>query len=234
MFNLVFIVSFYPRTFLYFFTCLSCLGCFFGKLRAVNKLRQLKLPQTKSSGLNVVTTCSPHNAPLLRQLGADAVFDYRDPDCGRKIREHTSNSLLHVFDCVSEGSSPQICADALSSSSASSKLRYSALLGITNFPRDDVDVKVTVAYTAIGEESITIFAEPVEGKLPTIPANEEDARFMIMFVEIAEGILSEGKIKAHPVSVRDGGLAGVFEGLQEMREGRVSGEKLVYRIADTT
>ncbi len=68
---------------------------------------------------------------------------------------------------------------------------------------------------------------------PTIPAKEEDARFMEMFVPIAEGLLAEGKIKVHPPSVRPGGLRGVLEGLQDLREGEVSGEKLVYRVVDT-
>ena len=54
-----------------------------------------------------------------------------------------------------------------------------------------------------------------------------------MFVGIVEGLLKEGKIKAHPAKVRKGGLKGVLDGLQEMREGKVSGEKLVYRVGDT-
>ena len=70
--------------------------------------------------------------------------------------------------------------------------------------------------------------------MPNIPAKEEDARFANMFVGVAEGLLREGKIKGHPASVRKGGLGGVLEGLQEMRDGKVSGEKLVYRVADTS
>jgi NADPH:quinone reductase-like Zn-dependent oxidoreductase len=33
-----------------------------------------------------VTTASPHNHALLKGLGADAVFDYKDPDVSTKIR----------------------------------------------------------------------------------------------------------------------------------------------------
>ena len=67
---------------------------------------------------------------------------------------------------------------------------------------------------------------------PKIPANEEDAQFMEMFIPIAEKLLAEGKIKVHPPSVRPGGLRGILEGFQDLREGKVSGEKLVYRVAD--
>ncbi|KAG6988548.1 cytochrome P450 [Physcia stellaris] len=215
-------------------TATGTLAIQFAKLQpqAVKKLQQLILPHQKlrpERRHNLL----PRNAPLLRQVGADAIFDYRDPDCGRKIREHTANTLQHAFDCVSEGSSLQICADALSSStSSSSKPRYSALLGIKDFPREDVDVKATIGYTAVGEE--VGFVGSGAGKMPNIPAKEEDARFANMFVGVAEGLLREGKIKGHPASVRQGGLGGVLEGLQEMREGKVSGEKLVYRVADTS
>ena len=56
---------------------------------------------------------------------------------------------------------------------------------------------------------------------------------MEMFIPITEGLLAEGKIKAHPPSVRGGGLRGILDGWEAMRKGKVSGEKLVYRVADT-
>jgi len=183
-----------------------------------------------SSGLTVITTCSPRNNDLVTRLGADAIFNYQDPDCAAQIRTHTANNLLHALDCVSESSSAKICADALSTSPEATK-RYSSLLGISNFPRDDVETKTTIAYSAAGEE--LRFSGAAGAKIPDIPAKVEDLRFMAMFVGIVDGLLAEGKVKVHPVSVQGGGLKGVFEGLKAMREGKVSGEKLVYRVADT-
>lgn len=49
-------------------------------------------------------------------MGAEAAFDYNDPSCGKKINELTKDSLKLVFDCISEGSSPEICCAAVSSS----------------------------------------------------------------------------------------------------------------------
>ena len=183
-----------------------------------------------SSGLTVITTCSPRNNDLVKGLGADAVFDYNDVDCGQKIREYTANALMHAFDCISEGSSVKICADALSSTSSGVK-RYSSLLGVSDFPRTDVEKRTTVAYSAMGEEMS--FGGQGAVIPPKIPAKPEDATFMEMFIPIAEGLLADGKIKAHPPSVRGGGLRGVLDGWQAMRKGEVSGEKLVYRVADT-
>lgn len=134
-----------------------------------------------------------------------------------------------AFDCISEDSSARICADALSTSSGT-KI-YSSLLGISDFPHIDVAKKTTVAYSAIGEE----MGFGGQGGVipPKIPAKDEDARFMEMFVPIAEALLAGGKIQVHPPSKRRGGLRGILDGLQTMREGKISGEKVVYRVADT-
>lgn len=79
-----------------------------------------------------MTTCSPRNfdvslptiflfacsrltcSQFVKSLGAEAAFDYNDPDCGSKIRELTKDSLKLVFDCISEGRSPEIDCAAIS------------------------------------------------------------------------------------------------------------------------
>ena len=58
-------------------------------------------------------------------------------------------------------------------------------------------------------------------------------RFAKMFWSLAETLLKEKKIKVHPVDIRPEGLRGVLEGLDQMRKGKVSGKKLVYRIDET-
>jgi NADPH:quinone reductase-like Zn-dependent oxidoreductase len=67
------------------------------------------------SGAKVVTTCSPRNFPFVKALGAAEAFDYNDPDCAKKIREYTDDKLTKVFDCISEGDSPKISSEAISS-----------------------------------------------------------------------------------------------------------------------
>jgi len=42
-----------------------------------------------------------------------------------------------------------------------------------------------------------------------------------------------GELKVQKVTVLPGGLSGVAEGLQRLQDGKVSGEKLVYRISET-
>jgi hypothetical protein len=41
----------------------------------------------QASGARVVSTASPKNFDLVKSLGADAVFDYRDSDVVKKIKD---------------------------------------------------------------------------------------------------------------------------------------------------
>jgi len=48
---------------------------------------QFAVQLAKLAGLTVVATASPKNHELLKSLGATHVFDYRDPDVVKKIKE---------------------------------------------------------------------------------------------------------------------------------------------------
>ena len=82
----------------------------------------------------------------------------------------------------------------------------------------------TLAYTAVGE-FFTIAAKE-------FPANPEDFEFGKKFWELSAKLLEEGKIKVHRPSVDKygKGLEGVVKGMDVMRQGKVSGEKLVFTI----
>ncbi|KAH9952933.1 hypothetical protein BC827DRAFT_1273990 [Russula dissimulans] len=46
-------------------------------------------------------------------------------------------------------------------------------------------------------------------------------------------LLAAGKVRPNPVLVQPNGIAGVKEGLEYMAAGKVSGQKITYRISDT-
>jgi len=165
--------------------------------------------------MTVITTCSPRNFSLVKDLGADEAFDYNDPACGSKIRQHTADKLKHALDTISIPASAQTCADALSTTGGT----YSALEPIT-CPRKDIESRSTLAYTATGE-ALTDYGRS---------ASKEDFTFGVMFWELAGRLLALGKVKVHPPRVRPDGLKGVLDGMREMREGKVSGVKLVYKL----
>lgn len=39
-------------------------------------------------------------------------------------------------------------------------------------------------------------------------------------------------MRSHPVEVREGGLEKVLEGMQDLKDGKVSGKKLVYVVGE--
>lgn len=80
----------------------------------------------------------------------------------------------------------------------------------------------------------TIFNEGFEKWGKTFDASKDDFEFAKKFFEITEELLKEGKLEAHPEKIGDGGLKGALEGMEEMKAGKVSGVKLVYKVAETT
>ncbi|KAI4289287.1 MAG: hypothetical protein L6R35_001454 [Caloplaca aegaea] len=166
----------------------------------------MAIQYAKLSGLTVLTTASPQNFNLMRSYGADAVFDYHDPDCGAKIRAYTDNALRHVFDCISLEPSFAIDAAALSSDS-SQELHCLALLPPDTWPverQHDVNVRWLLAYTSFGEEFTKYGA--------TWPPVPEHYEMGVRIWELHRKLLEEGKVKPHPVTVKEGGLAGIPEG----------------------
>ncbi|KAF4302854.1 Protein TOXD [Botryosphaeria dothidea] len=178
----------------------------------------LAIQYAKLSGLTVLTTCSPRNFDLVKRLGADQVFDYKTPGVGAEIRKAAGDQLAHVFDCISLPASRDICAEAFGSKGG----KYSALLPVKDFPRKDVENETTFAYTAFGEE--------YRKGTRTTAARPQDLEFAAKFWKATSELLEQGKIKVHPPELREGGLAGVLNGLNDMRQDKVSGVKLVYKV----
>jgi hypothetical protein len=81
---------------------------------------------------------------------------------------------------------------------------------------------MVLAYTGLGE-AFTKFGMD-------FPAKPEDYAFANKSFSVAEGLFAEKKLTVHPVKVGNKGLEGVFDGLKTMREGGVSGFKLVHQL----
>lgn len=180
----------------------------------------LAIQFAKLSGYKVLTTCSPHNFDLVKSLGADEVYDYKDANSAASIRKSTNNNLKLVMDCIAVEASAAFCDNALSTEGG----EYSALLNV-KIERANVNDRFTVAYTTLGEAFDF-------GDMPC-PAKPEDREHAEKFIVIAQSLLEQGKIKVHRPRVSKDGLKGVLEGLQLLKSDKVSGEKLVYNVEET-
>ncbi|OJD12106.1 hypothetical protein AJ78_07242 [Emergomyces pasteurianus Ep9510] len=153
------------------------------------------------------------------ELGADAAFDYHDKDLGKKIREHTNNSLRLVYDTIATPKTATICGEALSSKPGG---KYMATEFMQLEPKD-IESDCMIAYSVMNEDFI------LDGEL--FSAKQEDFEFAKHFGGIAEKLIMEGKVKAHRVLTSEkGGFEGIPDGWAMMRENKVSGQKLVYKV----
>lgn len=125
---------------------------------------------------------------------------------------------------MSEGNSPIICEQAISSKGGTITYLLRSAHNIQT--RTDITKKHTSGYWVLGE-AFDKLGEHVNAK-------PEDYEFTQKFWKVTEELLSSGQLKPHPIRVGKDGLVGVFDGMQQAREGKVSGEKLVYRIAETS
>ncbi|KAF4629053.1 hypothetical protein G7Y89_g9097 [Cudoniella acicularis] len=178
----------------------------------------LAIQFAKMAGYKVVTTCSPRNNDLVLSRGADKVFDYNEPGVGAKIRKFTANTLRYAFDTVGVDSSAVICCEALSSD-----VKGLTLATVMNekLPREDVESKFVLMYT--------VFGEYFDKMGYPFPASKEDHDFGKTWFALTEKLIAEGKLKSHPVKVGTG-LEGVVQGMDDMKNEKVRGEKLVYKL----
>ncbi|GAP82495.1 putative zinc-binding oxidoreductase [Rosellinia necatrix] len=182
----------------------------------------------KLSGWDVITTCSPKNFDLVRSRGADQIFDYRLPDVGQLIHEASNGSITRILDTVNEEGTAAICAAAFSPRTNPARREsriYCNLLGV-DCPRDDVESVFFLGYSLSGEAYV-FEAEPH-------PARPEDFEFGRTWMPAAEKLWAQRRLATHPEKVGTGGLQGCIEGMEEMRRGRISGVKLVYRVEETS
>lgn len=181
----------------------------------------------KLSGLTVLTTASPHNIEYLKSLGADAVFDYHTPaeELAKEIKARTDNNLTIAWDCSPTPESTQLSAAAMSDSQPGV---YGALLPVKDETLKAVNPNVSGGFTM----GYTVFGEAFKRGGRDYPAKPEDKEFGKAFWDLSRDLLAQGKFKVARTSVNQGGegLEGVLKGLEDLRNGKVSGTKLVYTL----
>ncbi|KAI1739292.1 GroES-like protein [Xylaria scruposa] len=181
----------------------------------------------KASGLTVIATASPHNFELLKAAGADHVFDYKSPTVGADIRALTENKLKYAWDCTGYGGA--ISAAALSDNEEGGKPKFATIIPVKREIFDEINPVVdgphfTLGYDAFGDEYPRFGTQ-------FIP-DPEEVRFAGIFWDITRELLASGRLTPLKPEVNrfGSGLEGVIHGLDELRNDRVSGTKLVYTL----
>ncbi|KAK1726271.1 chaperonin 10-like protein [Colletotrichum acutatum] len=156
-------------------------------------------------------------------LGAAATFDYRSPSCGADILSYTQGALTLALDCISDSDSMTTCYKALGPAGG----RYVALdpFPLRGHTRRSVEPDWVCCYTQFGHD--VAWAPPFD-----LDARVDDRNCAEAWYVLAQRLLDEGLVVPQPLEVRRGGLAGVGEGMQEVRRGLIKGRKLVYSVAE--
>lgn len=191
----------------------------------------LGIQLARLSGYRVATTCSPSNFAYVKSLGADAAFDYRSPAVVAEIKAWSRGDgaigdvpLTLAWDCIATPDSARICAGCLSGARGGTYRALGAVDdAVVKGVNERVDNGFTVAFTALGE------AFDVGFVVPAVPG---DLEFAKMFGELVRELLAEGRVRPVRADVNRGGkgLEGTLVGMRELKEGRVSGTKLVYTL----
>ncbi|KAI0732105.1 GroES-like protein [Fomitopsis betulina] len=170
------------------------------------------------SGYKVATVASSRNFDLCKSLGADFVTDYHEPNAVQMIKDATGDSVALALDTISLAPSQSFAADVIKPGGGKVVL----LLGPDGPVREDVVLQPTLVYTALGR--------PFSMLGQDYPICPEDRAHMAGFLSKVPALVREKKIRPNKTRLWEGGLQAVSDGLQYMREGKVSAEKIVYRL----
>ncbi|OQN96060.1 hypothetical protein B0A48_17860 [Cryoendolithus antarcticus] len=182
----------------------------------------------KLSGAFVIATGSKKNHETLKSLGADAVVDYNDADWPEQVRKLSHDNLEHAMDCIAEKGTPESVAKALSPTKGGhivTILPIGAVREAVTSVNSKAKIESTIVYTVFDRALPygKIF-DNVKEKTP------EDKAVWEKWCSLLPELLQRGKVK--PNKAREmGGIDDILKGFKEQQEGKVSAEKLVYKIA---
>lgn len=175
------------------------------------------------AGFAPVATCSPHNFDMIKSYGAEAVFDYRSPDCAASIRKYTSNGLRYALDCITTTESMQISYACLGRAGG----KYTALDPYP--PAIAATRKMVKADWVLGP---TMLGRDIGWPAPHGREADIDAyKFAVKWTATVQELLNKGFIREHLLSEQPDGLGGVLDGIEALRAKKISGKKLVYKVA---
>ncbi|ODV62127.1 zinc-binding alcohol dehydrogenase family protein [Ascoidea rubescens DSM 1968] len=174
----------------------------------------------------IVVASSKHESHL-KSLGADKLFDYNDENVIQNIKSYTNNKLAYIIDGVANHQTVVQC-NAIASDTLPVHIIELTFLNENDVPENErksnVKFTITFLYWAGGYD--------VDMGIAKLPARPEIREFLISFVKYIQPYVIDGTIKHIPVTLVPGGLNKVSELLDDIQNGKNSGEKYVINVVD--
>lgn len=202
-------------------------------------------------GYRVVTTASPHNFELVKSLGASAVFDYKDPNVPTKIQEWIKDQnigpLTKGLDTISESK------DSIAANGAA--IGSSIRLSLQTFGDSEGTLVTLCTLPFVSMGLVRLTGNPAvvppapefkEGRkvrpnhilvYSALKPKNDDFGLMAEWNRLLPSWIEEGKLGPGvvPLNKQFCGLEQLDSALDFVRQGRVSGHKVVVDIgAETT
>jgi hypothetical protein len=161
----------------------------------------------------------------VKSAGASYVYDYKSPTCAADIRRDSNNGIYYAFDCISTENSVPIACAALSDKPSEEEPTIHVLRQFLKFPREDVHITYALTFSLIGESFGYKGGSWFE-------ASAADFEWAKRFSRIVGKLLEDKRLVPMTPTIQAGGLEQVLDGIDLFRKGKVSGQKLVYKVAD--
>ena len=164
---------------------------------------------------------------LIDKSKGDEVLDYRvgNDELVQNLKAAAQKAgggtVQYAFDCISEHNSYQNISQVLDQENG----QITLILPGKDYSAIPSTVKQSVTYVGVAHDG-----ESIQKEAGTKVGNEELA--FLFFRYFGRG-LQKGFFKGHPYQVVPGGLEGVEKGLSDLKAGKASAVKYVFRIADT-
>ena len=169
---------------------------------------------------------------IIDKSKGDIVLDYREGNEQlvqnlKTAVQKSGGKVEYAFDTVSDHGSCENIGKVLDQKTGSITL---VMPGKDGKNYKDIPETVERSLTTVGASHIGTDSDPWQKKTGMQTGNQEFA--MAFFRYFARG-LQKGFFKGHPYKVVPGGLAGIQEALQNLKDGKASAVKYVFRLEDT-
>ena len=171
----------------------------------------------------------PHVESLIDPGKGDIVLDYRDGS-EQLVKnliaavQNAGGKVEYAFDAVSDHGSYQSICKVLDHETGK------ITLILPNKDYKEIPETIEKSKTFVGDAQIGTDLDPWQKKTGMQTGNEEFA--MAFFRYFSRG-LQKGYFKGHPYEVVPGGLAGIEGALKNLKDGKASAVKYVFRLEDT-
>ncbi|KAK9482827.1 chaperonin 10-like protein [Lipomyces starkeyi] len=158
---------------------------------------------------------------LLDFSRGDRIVDYRQGVEAMKMVVKDALAGLearHGLDAISSKGTWVPLAQILHSSATSGPFQVSVVAGSNRYEDEGIPSSVEFLYTYVGSGH---YGDSVKF----------DVEFAYIFYRYLARLLARGDFSGHPFEVIPGGLAGVEQGLNKLKNGEARGVKYVYRVS---